>query len=615
MDNEKIIHENVSDSNVQDRARARARARAKARARRRRLTAAVCGIVVIIVAGVLIGVFSRKNSDNPEIKSGSVDMYARERQAEESSVDESNGTDSDTVQSEEPLISYDNINLTGTEVFGENIYIEDTDVSGLSYDEAKEVIKKGLNDRLSNEVVIKISRDEHRFTFSGLGVAFEEQKLDDVLKTAILYGNHGSLLTEYKEKATLNAEGKDFILNFTVDENKINQTVTELSNSYTEQLPENAQIHRVNGQFVITDEVRGVGVDVKNTVDSIIEKINGWKGGSIEISADVVETYPEITAEDLGEIKDLLGSCQTGFSDSLTGGRGANLKVGASKINDTLLMPGESFSVHDALAPFTVANGYYTATAYSNGGYVDSIGGGICQIATTLYDACLEAEIEVVKRSNHSMVVNYVDRAFDATVNDNGSKDLVIRNNYDTPVYIESYLSDMQVCIYIYGKETRDPNRVVEYYSVVLAEAEPSESEYVYTVVTPGHPQYSAENGHLEEELVGPDEILQVQGNYPYCKAQLYKKVTINGEVVENTCLHTDKYRSSPSKFLVGANYPYPGKPVESTEASTEDSTGSSETSVQEQPQTGTQPQTQPQTNEPPVDTTGSHNVTEPSGE
>lgn len=493
--------------------------------------------------------------------------------SEEADTEAADNAEETATESE---IDYSRIELTGDEVFEDNIQVAGVSVSGLTYDEAQTVIESELDGRLANEIKIKISDDEYIYTFNDMGVSFPEQKVGDILKESIVYGNHGTLITVYKEKATIDNEGKEFDVDFVLDESVINRTITELAESYTEQLPQNAEIHRINGEFVLTESVNGVGVNVAETIKEVTDNIKTWVRGNIQVSADVEETYPDITSDELSVIKDLLGSCETSFVGNDAAGRVTNLKNGTSKIDDIVLMPGETLSVHDKLTPFTVANGYKTATAYADGAYVDSIGGGICQISTTLYNAALEAEIEVVKRSNHSMTVGYVDYAFDAAVNDNGSKDLVIRNNYDYPIYIESYLYNMQVCVYIYGLETRDPNRVVEYYNKVIEEVFPTEEEYQYIEVTPEHPQYSPENGFLEEELVGPDEILQIQGNYPLCRAKLYKRVTVNGVVVEDTCLHTDKYRSSPAKFLVGVNYIYPGKVVESTEASTEGGTGTS---------------------------------------
>lgn len=515
---------------------------------------------------------------------------------------EAEETDEETADAAEETeaeqsVDYSRIELTGEEVFEDNIRIAGVSVSGLTYAEAQEAVNSELSVRLADEIRIKISDDEYAYALGSMGVSFSEQRLRDVLKESIVYGNHGTLLTVYKEKSTIDNEGKDFDVAFMLDEAVISRVITELAESYTDRLPQNAQIHRENGEFVLIESVNGVGVNIADTVKEVTDKLKTWQCGNIEITADVEETYPEITSEQLAVIKDLLGSCTTSFIGNDDAGRVENLKNGAGKIDDIVLMPGETLSVHDKLTPFTVENGYKTAIAYSNGNYVDSIGGGICQISSTLYNACLEAEIEVVKRSNHSMVVGYVDRAFDAAINDNGSKDLVIKNNYDYPIYIEAYIYNMGVHVSVYGVETRASDRVVEYYSEVLEEVYPSEEEYQYIVVGPEHEQYSAENGFLEDGLVGPDEILQIQGDYPKCRAKLYKRVTVNGVVVEDTCLHTDKYRSSPSKFLVGVNYPYPGKAEVPTETSTEADTGAS-TEVTEAVSTesNTNPAAQPDT-------------------
>lgn len=88
------------------------------------------------------------------------------------------------------------------------------------------------------------------------------------------------------------------------------------------------------------------------------------------------------------------------------------------------------------MAPFTLENGYASAGAYENGRVVDSIGGGVCQIATTLYDASLYAELEITQRQNHSMSVSYVKPSMDAAIAGT-YKDIKVTNPYDTPIYIE----------------------------------------------------------------------------------------------------------------------------------------------------------------------------------
>ena len=106
----------------------------------------------------------------------------------------------------------------------------------------------------------------------------------------------------------------------------------------------------------------------------------------VQVTAQIKEQEPAITKEDLSTITDVLGTFTTDFSSSGSA-RSTNLSVGAEKINGHVLMPGEVLSGYQCLQPFTNANGYKTAAAYENGQVVDSIGGGVCQIATTLYNA------------------------------------------------------------------------------------------------------------------------------------------------------------------------------------------------------------------------------------
>ena len=101
--------------------------------------------------------------------------------------------------------------------------------------------------------------------------------------------------------------------------------------------------------------------------------------------------------EELAKVKDVLGSYTTSFSSSGKD-RSANVTNGCSLINGTTIYPGETFSTYETVSPFTADNGYYMAGSYLNGQVVDSIGGGICQVSTTLYNAVLKAELQVEER-------------------------------------------------------------------------------------------------------------------------------------------------------------------------------------------------------------------------
>lgn len=141
-------------------------------------------------------------------------------------------------------------------------------------------------------------------------------------------------------------------------------------------------------------------------------------------------------------------------------------------------MPGEVLSGYECLQPFTTSNGYKTAAAYENGKVVDSIGGGVCQIATTLYGASLEAEVEIVQRQNHSMIVTYVEPSMDAAIAGT-YKDIKIKNNYSTPIYVEAYTSGKKLTFTLYGKETRPEGRKVEYISETIGTTSPGEPQLI----------------------------------------------------------------------------------------------------------------------------------------
>ena len=200
-------------------------------------------------------------------------------------------------------------------------------------------------------------------------------------------------------------------------------------------------------------------------------------------------------------------------------------------------MPGETLSGYECMHPFTIENGYFTAAAYENGQVVDSVGGGVCQIATTLYDASLAAELEITQRQNHSMIVTYVKPSMDAAIAGT-YKDIKITNNYSTPIYIEGTTAGKTLTFTIYGKETRPANRKVEYISETLSKTDP------------GEPQRKVDNS------LKPGQTKQVQSAHIGYKSRLWKVVTVDGVEKERTILHTDTYNPSKAIVLVGPAAP-----------------------------------------------------------
>ena len=141
----------------------------------------------------------------------------------------------------------------------------------------------------------------------------------------------------------------------------------------------------------------------------------------------------------------LAGSCTTSFSGS-SSNRINNIKVAAEHLNNMIIMPGQEVSVSTAILPRTSANGYREAGAYLNGETVMAIGGGICQVSSTTYNAVKNAGLVVLERHPHSMPVHYLPLGLDAAIS-SGSKDLRFRNNYSAPVILQAYTEGKKLII------------------------------------------------------------------------------------------------------------------------------------------------------------------------
>ncbi|MDR0964034.1 MAG: VanW family protein, partial [Clostridium sp.] len=257
-----------------------------------------------------------------------------------------------------------------------------------------------------------------------------------------------------------------------------------------------------------------------------------WDRSTCRIPLSIVVEQPLGSEEELALVTDIIGNCSTSYTSSGVA-RSANVSNGCILINGTLLYPGEEFSTYDAVAPFTEDNGYYMAGSYLNGRVVDSLGGGICQVSTTLYGAVLAAELEVTERYNHSMIVTYVDPSADAAIAESAGKDFRFVNNLDYPIYIDGYVKNKHVYFQIYGHETREPNRVVTYESEIL--------ETIYPTTDTIYQDGSRPIGyiHIEAAHIG-------------YKAKLWKVVTVDGVEESRTLVNSSNYKMTPRSATVG---------------------------------------------------------------
>lgn len=414
----------------------------------------------------------------------------------------------------------------------EGVYVGEQSLGGQTKDEAKQTIQDYVDSMAGQTVTLEVDGTPVDTTASQLGFYWSNA---DAIDQALEEYTGGNLIRQYLRTRDLELEPVTLSPETSVDSEQVASFVAAECEGITAQA-QNASIRRVNGAFEVTPSVVGKTVDIEATKAALNEAMAAGLEQPVTVQAVITEEQPAITTEALSTIQDVLGTCSTSFSSS-GASRSKNLEVGAGKINGHVLMPGETLSGYECMQPFTRENGYSSASAYENGQVVDSIGGGVCQIATTLYNAALQAEMEITQRQNHSMTVSYVKPSMDAAIAGT-YKDIKITNNYSTPLYVEGYTEGKTLTFTIYGKETRPANRKVEYVSETLSVTDPGEpTEQLDLSLAPGTRQ-------------------TVQSAHKGMKSRLWKYVYVDGVETERTLLHTDTYNASKAIVKVGPAVP-----------------------------------------------------------
>ena len=415
-----------------------------------------------------------------------------------------------------------------TDTIPQRVYFGDIPVGGMTQEEAKAAVQQHVEELQSEIITLQAGKNTVQVPVAQMGLSWGNE---EIAAEAVGLGKSGNLITRYKAMKDLENEDKVYELAFQVDKSKVEKMLENNSEVLNTEAV-NAGLTRENNQFTVIPGSQGVTVNIAESVE-ILEKYFSleWEGGSgsVEIAADVVD--PKGTEEELGKVKDLLGGFNTSYASS-GAGRSKNVENGANKINGSVIYPGDSFSVYEAVSPFEPENGYELAGSYENGTTVETYGGGICQVSTTLYNAVIRAELEVTERFNHSMIVGYVDPSADAVIAGT-YKDLKFVNNTKAPIYIEGYTSGRSIYFNIFGQETRDANREISFVSETLSTTEPG-TQYQ---AAPGSPIGS---------------MSQVQSSHTGYTAQLWKVVTVNGVEQSREIFNKSTYKASPRIVAVG---------------------------------------------------------------
>lgn len=465
----------------------------------------------------------------------------------------------------------------------EGVSVNGIDLSGLTSDEAIQKLSEEFSKKLDTSLTLNYNEYTCEFIPSqDIDAKFD---IDVAVKTAYSFGRSGNLIeNNYEILATLIAT-KQININLLYDSQKLNNFVDSISVElpglveHPSYYVENSNLIIVKGHSgieLLQDETQkniiynvenllpnnsinlSTHTVIPNTID--IDKIHsevysepqnayvikepfelniGSFGTDFAISLDEAKTLlqeekneyiiplkfiePEIQVKDLGNdiFLDTLGSFSSKYQEANVN-RSTNVKLASNKINNVILLPGEEFSYNKVVGKRTFENGFKEASIYTSNGVTNGLGGGICQVSSTLYNAVLRANLEIVERRNHSYAVSYVPLGTDATVS-YGSIDFRFKNNRKYPIKIISSSVNGVCSVSITGiKEDIE-------YEVEIAPKKlqtiPFQTKYIDDNTLPLGTQKQTQYG---------------DNGYKY---ETYKTLKLNGNVVSSELISNDNYR------------------------------------------------------------------------
>lgn len=501
------------------------------------------------------------------------------------------------------------ININNEKIIS-GVTIKGIEVSGLTKEEAMAKLETIYSEKLEKDLKLKYGEYESELNPTLMEVKYDIEK---AVNEAYLLGKDGNIIiNNYKILSTL-IQKKDINVDMTLNEEVTKQTINDMGQNLPGIMLESSYTVEGN-KLVITKGKDGIVIDtetllnkVKNTLNNInkteeyieipttnkspapidIDKIHSevYKEAKdayytknpftvypevegvdfdVEAAKKTIEaenkeeyiiqlkiTKPKVTIDQIGPeaFPDQLSIFKTRY-DASDKDRTTNLVLACKKLDGKVIMPGETFSYNSSLGPRSTATGYKNAKVYENGEVVDGIGGGICQISSTLYNAALMADMEIVERRNHQFVTSYVGAGRDATVV-YGLTDFKFKNTRKYPIKLKASSVSGIATISIFGIKEE-------------------EREYTYTFKTNTISTIPFTTKYVEDTSLKPGQEVVKQKGANGLVTQTYMTKMKNGKVISSQLLSKDTYsamqkiiRRGKAKATAPENKPAENKPVE----------------------------------------------------
>ncbi len=410
------------------------------------------------------------------------------------------------------------------------VYIDNIDVTNMSLSQAEKALNNHLEKLRKDTIILRAGTRTASAAAGDMGLDYTNK---GVVEEALSIGKKGNILKRFRAERQIAENGPVVLdLDLVVDNDSVTDVVRNLEDKINcDPIPNGLYMNDDRKSFTITPTANGVQINEAEAINAVKAYMDlDWHGGEGEIILPAAETEAEDTSEQLTKVRSLLGMGETLF-DNTNEGRVTNISLATEHINGTVVYPGEEFSSVAAIGPTTEENGFMPGASYADGKIVETYGGGVCQVTSTLYRAVLEAELEVTERHNHSMMIHYAEPGMDATMSDD-ALDFRFVNNTDSPIYIEGTVQGDGVAFYIYGEETRDPKRSITFESREISK---TDYETVYLM------DENADFGSLQE-IYGEEGV----------QAELWKIISVNGEFESEEKVNVSLYSPLNHAYIVG---------------------------------------------------------------
>jgi len=395
-----------------------------------------------------------------------------------------------------------------------NLFVQDKSLNGTKLIHLKETLDD-IEDSLLNEKKLIIEHEDETFSYnvSEVGIFSNKEQIEaDILA---IYDKNFLITMHSFLEIFLNS--KKYSLNYKIHEDLFLENIRDIDKVRLGQ-PINAEFEYIDGKVTIIQEVNGTEVDKEKLIGVIANsKIDS---GHLVLELPFKDVVPEITSHELAQmgINEIIGEFTTVFNPNLTN-RTNNLILSTGAINGKILAPGEIFSFNETVGQRTIESGYKASPIYVGDTIRDGVGGGICQVSSTIYNAVLLADLKVIERRNHSLTVPYVQLSRDATVSW-GTVDFKFKNNTDNYIYIYGNIENNQLTIELHGTNSEK--------TTVLT------SERLSTI--------SPKTTYIYDKQLSPGKEIIVSRGTPGYTSRLIKETYIDDELILREVISTDRY-------------------------------------------------------------------------